>query len=1031
MISAIICFSLKYRLLVSVLFLGVCVAGVFALTKLPIDAFPDISPNLVQVFAEVEGAAAEEVEQLVSRPVEVAMMGIPGVKRVRSVSSPALSTVNVYFEDDVDIYLAHQLVSERITHAAEDIPEGLEMHHGLEKGPIVSGMGNILSYYLVGESHDLTELRTLQDWVVKRSLQSVAGVGDVTSQGGHVRQYQVRASPTLLLKYDLTLPELAEAIEDNNANVGAGIVERGDEELMVRCLGQIEDVTELENIVIRADEGQPLYVRDVASVRLGNAFRRGVASLNGESEVVVGKIYKVHGANSFEVIGRVKERISTVQATLPEGVEIVPFYDQSELVNNSINTIRGALSIGLVLVILVAFAFLGSLRNALIVVLSLPFSMLLAFTMMQRYDMPGDLVSFGGIAIALGMIVDATIIMVERIQAALHEEGQQTDIGQTVLRAGGEVGPPILFAVLIIILVFAPIFTLEDVEGKMFRPLAFGVAMTMVGSLFYALVIAPVFSSFLLKKGSDAHAAGRGLVRLQQRYVGILDGLLRRRKMVQFVIAMVLVGGIVLYTQLGHEFVPTLKEGTIQVLAHMNPNISLEEITETAEELEREILEVAEVDYALSDIGYGEVSPHVHHTNYACITAGLRPRNEWNTGSQEDLVAKISDRVSSFPGASITFSQPIQHEVDELVAGSGATVVTKVFGPDFDVLMEKASEVEHVLETIEGVADLRTEQFAGQTQLQIELNDDAVARHGLSRIEVLELVHHSLAGEIVGEVFENQMTCGIDVRLADEFQENMDLLRGLLIRTPAGYTVPLEQLAVIETVSGLRQISREDTRRYISVQCNVRGRDAGGFVRDAQGALAERVSLPPGYHIAWGGQFELQEAANRRMIIIMPLTLLAVLIMIYGLFRSVGNVMLVVLNIPLALVGGVVALLLTGGNVSVPSSIGFIALFGIALTNGLILVSRFEHLRNAGTPLREAVIEGARVRLRPVLMTATTTALGLLPLALSAGTGSEIQRPLAIVVIGGLISATLLTLVVLPILYLQFHTWRGYAASES
>ena len=1019
MIASLIRFSLEYRLLVAVFFLAVCVTGIIGLSRMPIDAFPDISPNLVQVFAEVEGTAAEEVEQLVSRPIEVAMMGIPGVEKIRSLSSHGLSTVNIYFKDDVDIYLAHQLVSERLGHAEEDIPEGLDMPHGLEKGPIVSGMGKILSYYLEADSLGTTDLRTYQDWVVKRSIQSVAGVADVISQGGHVRQYQVRVNPDLLLKYDLALSDVVEAIERNNLNLGAGIIERGAEELMVRTIGQIEEIGGLEDVVIDAGGGIPIYLKDVASVRFGNAFRRGVSSLNGEKEVVVGNVYKLHGANSFEVIQRLKQRIDEISLTLPAGVSIVPFYDQSALVRNSIGTVRTALGIGLVLVCIVSIVFLGNLRNALIVVLSLPFSMLLAFALMQRNGFPGDLISFGGVAIALGMIVDATIIMVERIQSAMSDEEEGVSTTDLILSAGREVGPPIFFAVTIIILVFAPIFTLGNVEGKMFRPLAFAVAMTMIGSLAYALFVAPALCSLTLRRGKGKKAGEGRHSAIYRGYGSLLRYVLARRNMVIAAVVGLLCVGILLYGRLGKEFVPTLREGTIQILAHMNPNISLREISRTAKEMEKEILEVEEVEYVLSDIGYGEISPHVHHTNYACVTVGLHPRSSWTVSTQEDLVAKINDRLGNYPGVSITFSQPIQHEIDELVAGAGGTVVAKLFGPDLDQLTESVALIEAALETIDGVADLRTEQFSGQTQIQINLRDREIARHGLTKADVQQLVHTALAGEWVGAVFEDQMTFGIDVRFAEEYRRDIESIGGILIRAPGGYTVPLDQLADIESVTGLRQMSRENARRFISVQCNVRGRDPGRFVEEARALIAETVPLPPGYHVVWGGQFELQEAANARLLLIVPAVLLGVLFMIYALFRSVGNVLLITFNIPLALVGGVVALTLFGENISIPSSIGFIALFGIALTNGLIMLSRFEHLRRSGVALREAVVDGALSRLRPVLMTASTTALGLLPLIIASGTGSEIQRPLAIVVVGGMVSSTLLTLLVLPTFYLH------------
>jgi heavy metal efflux system protein len=1022
MIESVIRFSFKYKLLVAILFLGTCIAGVYSLTRLQIDAFPDISPNLVQVFAEVEGMAAEEVEQLISRPVEVAMMGTPGVKKIRSISSHGLATVNIYFEDDVDIFFAHQQVSERLKHAEAALPEGLEIPHGLEKGPIVSGMGKILSYYVKGDGYSTTDLRTLQDWIIKRNLQTVPGVADIISQGGHVRQYQIRVSPTQLLEYDLTLADISTAVQKNNLNLGAGIVERGSEELVVRSLGLIGDAQDIETIVVRTDQGNPIYVEDVATVEFGNAFRRGVASRNGEKEIVVGGVYKLHGANSFQVIKRLKERIEAVNKTLPAGVEIVPFYDQSALVKNSISTVRGALALGLILVCLVSFVFLGNLRNAIIVVLSLPFSTLMAFALMYRYDVPGDLISFGGVAIALGMIVDATIIMVERIHVAQAKNSENSSLREIIISAGQEVGKPIFFAVAIIVIVFVPILTLEEVEGKMFQPLGFAVTMTMLGSLFYALIIAPVlYGWFGRSKKSPRRRSVKESV-FHRGYKPILMFFLRQRILVvSIMLVLVSLGGVVFY-RLGKEYVPRLQEGTIQVLAHMNPNISLEEISTTARQLEQDICQLGEVEYVISDIGYGEVSPHVHHTNYACISVGLRPRKEWkNASNQEELVSRISQLIENYPGATISFSQPIQHEVDNLVAGVGAAVAAKLFGPDLDVLAEKAQEIEHVLSEISGVADLRTEQFSGQTQLQIHLRRDEIARHGLSNYDIQHTIHDAVGGKMVGNVYQDEKTFGINIRFDEQYRSDEDAIKRLLVRTPLGYTVQLGELADIETVTGLRQISREDTRRFISIQCNVRGQDSGGFVEDAQQKIAETVTLPPGYYIDWGGQFELQQAANKRLAIIIPLTLLGVFILLYSLFGSLKNVLLIALNIPLALVGGILALAIFGENVSIPSTIGFIALFGIALTDGLVLISRFEYLRRDGLSLHEAIVQGSLSKLRPVIMTTLTTAFGLLPLLLATGMGSEIQRPLAIVVVGGLSSSTILTLIILPSLYWQIN----------
>lgn len=1018
MIARLIQFSLKYKLLIVLCFVGVSAAGVFSLSKLPIDAFPDISPNLVQVFAELEGMAAEEVEQFVTRQVEVAMRGIPGVGKIRSISSLGLSTVNIYFEDDVDIYLARQLVSQRLKEAEEGIPETMNMPHDLEMGAIASGMGKILSYYIKADGYSTIDLRTIQDWIVKRDIQTVSGVAKVISQGGHVRQYQIRVNPARLLEYDLTLDDVIEAVQKNNLNLGAGIIERGAEELIVRSLGLVEAIEDIEKIVIRTHKGSPVFIGDIGTVEFGNAFRRGVACLDGEKEIVIGGVYKLHGANSFEVIGRLKERIAEINKTLPKGVKVIPYYDQSDLVKNSINTVRGALSLGLILVCLVSFVFLGNIRNALIVVFSLPFSTLFAFVLMYRNGMPGDLISFGGIAIALGMIVDATIIMVERIQSTFADKGNQDTPTGIILAAAREVGQPIFFAVSIIIIVFIPIFALGQVEGKMFRPLAFAVSTTMVGSLIYALLIAPVFYRLLHKeRGRDNMARGVHPAVLNS-YKSILTHCLGRRSVVIAVILILMTLGAAVFVRLGREFVPTLQEGTIQVLAYMNPNISLKEISTTTEQIAKDILDFPEIKQVIADIGYGEVGPHIHHTNYACITVNLKPKRQWkNAKTQEELVAQIDSRIRDYPGVVVSFSQPIKHEVDGLVAGAGTAVVAKLFGHDMATLEAKAAEIHDVLSQIPGVADLRTEQVAGQTQLQIDMNRSRIARHGLSNYQIQHTIHSAISGEEVGKVFEGEKIFGITARFAEAYRKDIESIKNLLIQTPAGYNVQLGEVADVNTVTGLRQISREDTRRFISIQCNVRGRDIGGFVREAKEKVDEAVTLAPGYRLAWGGQFELHQAANKRLLIVIPITLFLVLVMLYGLFNSFKNVLLIMLNIPLSLVGGVFALALFKENVSIPSSIGFIALFGIALTDGLVLISRFEHLKAQGLGLRESVIAGCSSKLRPVLMTTITTALGLLPLVITTGTGSEVQRPLAIVVIGGLVSSTLLTLIVIPTLY--------------
>jgi heavy metal efflux system protein len=1022
MIENIIHLGLKHKLLAFMTAVAVCALGAASLSNLSIDAFPDISPNLVQVFAEVDGMAPEEVEQLVTRPTETAMRSIPGVHKIRSLSSLGLSTVNVYFEDDVDIYRARQLVSERLKMAEEGIPEGVDMPHGLEMGAVASGMGKILAYYLEAENRDITEVRTLHEWIVKRAVETVPGVAKVVSQGGFLRQYEVELSPEKLLSHGLTVSDVSEAIEQNNANVGAGIITRGSEELIVRTMGRVGTVEEIANTVVKSVDGRPVFVKDLGSVGLGQAFRRGVAILDGEREVALGGVYKLHRANSFEVIRALRSRIDEINRTLPKGVRVVPYYDQSDLVANSIRTVRNALLLGLVLVSIVAFLFLGNARNALIMVCSLPFALLFGIVFMERNGMPGDLISFGGMAIALGMIIDATIIMVEKLQTAVAEPGSGQESEKVILKAAQEVGRPIVFAVAVIAVVFLPIFTLGEIEGKMFRPLAFAVVATMGGSLLYALLIAPVFFRLLHRVGPGGgagHGTGKVLNRMLDRYEAMVGGTIKHSFTLTVVILLLFAGGIVGFMRLGREFVPTLQEGTINCYAYMNPNVSLDEIKAVCADISKTGSGIPEIRNIIADIGYGEVGPHMHHTNYGCITITLKPRRFWGRArSQQEVVAALEERLQGYLGVAIGFSQPIAHEVDGLIAGSGAQVVMKVFGDDMDKLKVLASEIEHVVADVDGVKDLRVEQTDGQTQMQILLNSTQLARYGLNKHEVQALVHQALTGDVVGDVFEGEMSSRILVRLDKRYQNDQDEIGNLLILTPSGSHVPLSSLAEIKTVTGLRQISRENTQRYISVQCNVRGRDVGTFVRDAQAAVDQAGVLPPGYRVAWGGQFELQQAANRRLAFVIPVTLVLVISMLYGLFGSLRVALLIMLNVPLALVGGVLALAAFGENISIPSSIGFIALFGIALTDGVVLISRFERLRREGTALLDAVISGCRSKLRPVLMTTVTTALGLLPLIIATGTGSEVQRPLAIVVVFGLATSTAVTLFAVPVAYI-------------
>ncbi|VGO15873.1 Cobalt-zinc-cadmium resistance protein CzcA [Pontiella desulfatans] len=1021
MIDNIIHIGLRHKLLAFIIAVSVCALGVYSLSRLSIDAFPDISPNLVQVFAEVDGMAPEEVEQLVTRPTETAMRNIPGVQKIRSLSSLGLSTVNIYFEDDVDIFLARQLVSERLKLAEEGIPKGIDMPHGLEMGPVASGMGKILAYYLQADGHDITEVRTLHEWVVKRGVETVPGVAKVVSQGGFMRQYEVELSPEKLLSHRLTASEVGDAIRLNNANSGAGLITSGSEELIVRTLGRVSTVDEISNTVVKTVDGKPVLVKDLGRVQLGGAFRRGVAVMNGQQEVVLGGIYKIHRANSFEVIQALQERIDEINESLPTGIRVVPYYDQSDLVSSSIKTVRNALILGLVLVSLIAFLFLGNVRNALIMVCSLPFALLFGITLMEWNGIPGDLISLGGMAIALGMIIDATIIMVEKLQTAAGKPATREESENAILKAAQEVGRPIVFAVAVICVVFLPIFTLGEVEGKMFRPLAFAVVATMIGSLLYALLVAPIFFRIMHRfdHKRSGHGPGRMLEPLLDRYEILIRKTLGHPYRLVIILIALLGSGVFGFMQLGREFVPVLQEGTINCYAYMNPNVSLDEIQKVCTQISRTAKEIPEIENIIADIGYGEVGPHMHHTNYGCITITLKPRRfGQKQRSQQEVVAALDEKLNNILGVTVGFSQPIAHEVDGLISGAGAQVVMKIFGDDMAKLGALGAKVEQVVSGVDGVADLQVEQTDGQTQMQLQLDAIKLARYGLNKHEVQSVVHQALTGEIAGEIFEGERSSRILVRLDKRYQENRDKIVNLPILTPAGSYVPLGNLASVKTLTGLRQISRENTQRYISVQCNVRGRDVGSFVQEAQRAVDNAAILPSGYRIAWGGQFELQQAANRRLAIVVPITLVLVLCMLYALFNSIPLALLIMLNVPLALVGGILSLAAFRENISIPSSIGFIALFGIALTDGVVLVSRIETLRKEGAEMLDAIISACRTKFRPVLMTTVTTALGLLPLIIASGTGSEVQRPLAIVVVFGLFTSTIVTLFILPAAYI-------------
>jgi len=1024
MLERLIHFSLRSRLVVVVLGLIVMAAGYRTYRALPVDAFPDVSPNLVQVFTVTEGLAPEEVETYVTYPVESVMTGLPGVKEIRSVSNFGLSVVSVYFEDDMDIYFTRQLVNERLQAARESIPEGFGEP---EMGPISTGMGLILYYNLEDTTgqYSLTELRGMQDWIVKYQLQTVPGVTEVLGIGGHEKQYQVNVDPRALLQYDLTLPGIVERVRANNLNVGAQFLERNGEQFIVRSDGLARGVPDLSRIVVKTEDGRPVYLSDVADVREGGAIRRGLQTQNGEEEVVSGMVIQLYGTNASTVIDQVEAKLAEVQEALPEGVKIVPYYQQRELVQSSVSTVRNALLQGIVLVMAVLLVFMGGWRPSVVAALSIPFSVLFATLAMGHFEISANLMSLGGLAIAIGMMVDGAIVMVENIDRLLRDADPDESRTRLIARACGEVARPIAFAIAIIVIVFIPLFTLQGVEGKTFRPLAQTVALAMLGSLLFAIFAAPVLADLLMRRPKRRKAstdAPRKTGLLAKAYRPVLAFFVRHRVVAVISAAGLLLVGAGVFPLLGSEFTPRLNEGDIMINGTMAPSIALSESKQITLRMEKRVLRLPEVEKVVTRIGRGEVGAHSAPVNVIHSFVVLNPRDEWPDPdkTQPDIEQDIREVLHDFPAMATNITQPIQLTVDEMIGGVNAELAVKLFGDDLEVLKEKADEIAAVLREIPGAADVQAAQMVGAPQLLIQPDREALSRYGVNMADVQEIIHAAIGGVEAGQVFDGIRRYGIYVRYREEDRDTAVDIERLTVTAPDGQRVPLGDLAHIRTLVGPRQITRENTQRFITVQANVLDRDIGGFVEEARQAVGERVELPPGYLVTWGGQFELAQQANRRLAVVVPVTLGLICLLLYLNFNSLKNTALILLNIPLALVGGVLGLWIFGENLSVPASVGFIALFGIALENGMVLVTYLNQLVREGRPIDEASVEGAMLRVRPVLMTAVTTALGLFPLLLATGTGSEVQRPLATVVIGGLVTSTLLTLLVLPALYKWF-----------
>ena len=1006
-------FILRRRPMVLIGAALVVVVGALSWTRLPIDAFPDATNQQVMILTQAPGLGPLDVEQQVSFPIETVMGGLPYVKLVRSTSKTALSQVVVIFEDNVDTYFARQLVFERLQMAEEQLPPGVEP----EMGPISTGLGEVFQYTLESDRHNLTELRTMQDWLVALRLRNIPGVNEVNSFGGLVRQVEVRVDPDRLLKYSLTLDEVVEAIANNNANAGGSFVIRDWEQENIRSVGLYGSPEDIRNVVLHAEDGTPITIREIADVVESHMTRLGGVSRDGKGEVVAGMVIMLKDENAQEVVDRVKAAIPSIRKALPEGVRFNPFYDRTELVSAVIETVSGALMQGGVFVVIILFLLIGNLRTALTVAASLPMTAFVVFILMDLAQLSANLMTLGGLAIAIGMVVDGSIVIAENVTRHLrqHTGGKRLE---TITGAVREVARPIVFSILIIVLVFVPLFTLEGMEGKMFKPLAITMIFAMLGSLLVAMTIIPVILSYISKDGATEDET-RVVVALRNGYAHLLNRTLDREKTVLVVVVVFFLASLASIPYLGTEFLPELDEGAIAINVVRLPNASLEGSVTTVGFMEKELLSFPEVKTVVSKSGRAEISEDPMGPEQSDLLIMLHPESEWTScRDKNDLVAAIQGRLEQIPGIRLAFSQPIALRVNELISGVKSDLAVKVFGSDMDVLKEKADAVAAILGEIQGAEDVSVEQVAGFTQLEIIPDRMEMARYKLAMIDLNELVETAIGGKVATELVDGQMRFGVKIRFPKDRRNSVEAIKILLVPSPTGARVPLGRVARIERIEGPAQISRENNMRRVVVEANIRGRDLGGFVEEAQQKL-ERLSdsLPAGYWIEFGGTFESQQRAMKRLAIVVPISILLIFLMLVSALGTLKSAFLVLVNLPFALVGGLLSMLVFGITLNVPATIGFITLFGVAVQNGTVLVSFIRQLRKEGRNAREAVIEAGGLRLRALLMTAATTVLGLIPMLYASGPGAEVQRPLAVVVIGGLLSATALTLFVLPTLY--------------
>ncbi|MEE9268644.1 MAG: CusA/CzcA family heavy metal efflux RND transporter [Candidatus Krumholzibacteria bacterium] len=1016
--------SIKNRLVVSVLFLVAALLGVRALLTLPVDAFPDTTPVQVQINTVAPALNPEEIERQITFPVETGISGLPGLENVRSISKFGFSQVVATFDDGTSIYDARQLILERL--GTVRLPESIEPP---SLGPIATGLGEVFHYIVRSPdaSQNLSELRTLHDWIIKPELRRVAGVAEVNSWGGYKKQHEVILDPKALIAYHLTLQNVIGALQANNRNVGGGRIVSSGDALLLHGVGRLTTSDEIANVVIVSHDGVPVRIRDVADVRPGHEIRRGAVTAGGEGEAVLGLAFMLMGENSKEVTDRLKQRVEEIRGALPEGVAIDVVYDRTELVDHVITTVKHNLLLGAILVIVVLFLLFGSLSAGLIIALTIPLAMVLAALGMKEFAIAASLLSLG--AIDFGIIVDGSVVMAEsnmrRLAERVHKLGRaltRSERATVILESSKEVARPVFFGVAIITLVLVPILTLERIEGKMFQPMALTLIFALLGALLIALFLTPSLSLWLLPKRPSFRESAlmRGLLATYER---LLAHVLRFRRAALVFVVVLLAGTGVLAGRLGSEFVPRLSEGAIVLNVVRLAGISIEQSVTYNTVMENVLLDAFpdEIADVWSRTGSAEIATDPMGTELTDVFITLKPRKKWRVArSQSELVRAMEVVVSDLPGQTVAYTQPIEMRVNEMVAGIRSDLGIKVYGDDFDELLRISNDIQRLLTTVSGAEDISGEQLTGQPILRVRVDQNAIARMGIPADRVLEMVD-AVGGITVGEIQEGERRFPLVVRLPDRFRQDRDALSSVLIPTEAGSVLPLGTLASVEETEGPATITREWARRRTVAQCNIRGRDMGSFVQEVRTRIAQEITMPPGYTVEFGGQFEQLERAQARFRVVVPLTLLLVFFLLYLSMRRIGDALIVFTGIPLAAVGGVLALWIRGLPFSVSAAVGFIALSGIAVLNGQVLVSTIRRLLSEGKGMLATVRAAGRLRLRPVLATAITDAAGFLPMAMSMGVGAEVQRPLATVVIGGVLTSTLLTLFVLPLLFVLFE----------